>query len=208
MNAGSQVSRIASTLKFVHDVVLFVAAGIVLISLVTYVYVLQRSIDDYLDYVSIVPTQSKFFFPEVISFYSFSISKEEVDVQWNDILYCDFGEGYEFVSSQVSNAQQFWRKANRLELVEKARSLMAETSFDDFVRKDKDQHEANIKVLSGQLRYLASANDYPRWLYSSPGPSRTAMCKGVHYVSVETPFFHIKKYKKFEGPPFSYIKWR
>lgn len=67
----------------------------------TYIDFLPRS--SFFTYEHVIPSKEKFAIGEELQFISVSEVKRTVNFYWEDILFCDFGEGFGYFSTYKSN---------------------------------------------------------------------------------------------------------
>lgn len=147
---------------------------------------------DYIDIYAVIPSKSEFEGDEPITFFLLSENKKKVNINLEQILMCDYGDGngFGFVSSQESVVEL---GGHNQTLTANAREFI---DFEDFTGQN------NIN----RLKDLMEKGDISDFIIFGGGiPSQTSQCIMRFNFSKNTPNFNLKKTDSETSYPFDYV---
>ena len=185
-------------IKIAHRIVAWAAFLFTLTAAGIYTYEKSRSFQDYIEYFHIVPYKIQYDSGQYAKFHSFYDSKTAVDIEWQEIIWCDVGNGAGFEYTETAPGFEFDFLVDRKytpEIMELLHGISAGTVAKT-LKLDDALRQYAIESQEDGFGY----SKITAWRLNIKQPIAGSVCYGRHKIRILTPYFGIEKnYELYSG---------
>lgn len=166
---------------------------VLLMTIVIIVNISERNedVDDYLQYLSVIPVKIDYKENENFRFYSFVISHKPADTEWIENVWC---------ANQIDgNFQEIPFIFNSI-----SENYQSNNRYPEYIINLLSKDDYNSLETESILREYAKNNEVKGWTLNINKPKLNSVCVTEHTIIIHTTFFNFRKSTTIMSTPFTY----